>query len=147
MGDYSIYINTGGTPKDLYATVEGIDKVKLSGNPAVSRRVHDKRMISTTRLILNGCHPDDQITAERAIWGAESVAAQAYSSIKSGRTPDAYMTWFGAYSSGRKKRVRNNFKAIKDNVPGFTYGCGCDASQERHSNADGLYTGKYAFLL
>ena len=50
VGNYSIepsnffaYVGGDGTPKDLYATVEGVAKIRLFGDLAVSWHFHDIR--------------------------------------------------------------------------------------------------------
>ena len=139
------YIDADGTPKDLYATVEGIAKVKLSGHPAISRHVHDKRIKSKLEV---DCKFKQQQIVERAIRRAQDVATAAYSSLKSKTVPDAYKTWFGAYDSKRKRQVRANFGEVGDILQKFTYQCGCSAlSEEFYADRFGFYYGEYAFLL
>ena len=154
-GDYAIEpsnlftcINADGTPKDTRVTVEGIAKVKLSGNPAASRRVHEKRIKSKPRPKLKvHCEFKEQQIVEMAVWRALDAAAAAYSSLKPEKTPNAYKTWFGAYDSNRKQKVTANFKEMRDILPKFTYQCGCDGAEEQDADRFGFYFGEYAFLL
>jgi len=126
-GEYSIepsnlltYIDEDGTPKDFYATVGNIPKVKLSGNlPAPP--VHEKR------ANFNGCSADQQTQLNAAATNAQSYAKSTYtyiSGISNGTT--RYATWFGAYRTGRKNTVRNHFELINSNdFASFTYDCTC----------------------
>ena len=129
--------------------MEGIAKVKLSGDPAASRRVHDKRVKLKPRPKLKvNCEFKEQQIVEMAVWRARDAAAAAYSSLKLAGVPDAYKTWFGAYDVSRKQEVMANFKKMRDILPKFTYKCGCeDGLQEYYADRFGFYFSKYAFLL
>ena len=129
----------------MYGTVDEIVKIGLSGDPAVSRNVHDKRMALTLQLNLKNCHLLEKNAFTAAISGAQSTLSAASSSLE-WTTPDAYETWFGASKSSRKTKVKGNFKAVKKNISTYTYRCGCDSQKERDS-VGGIYNGKYTFPL
>ena len=126
-GEYSVepsklltYIDDDGTPKDFYATVGTIPKVKLSSVPPVSR-VHDKR------AGFNSCSSDQQSQIASAVGPAQAYAIEAYSYIAdiAGDTT-RYTTWFGAYDEDRRAAVENHFKLIGTrNLWGLTYDCTC----------------------
>jgi len=113
LGDYSIkplnlftYVEAGGTLKELYATVEDVVGVNLSGNLAVSR-AHDKRSTYA------GCSSSRQSQLSTDAANAQAYAGNTYSyvsGISSGTT--RYTTWFGAYTAPRKSTVQNHFQLI-----------------------------------
>ena len=143
-----LHTDADGIPKDTHTTVEGISEVELSGDPAISRRIHDKWIKSKSRPKLNvHCGHTEQQIVEMAVWRGRDAAAAAYSSPKLGGVPDAYKTWFGAYDLDRKQKVMTNFKEARDILPKFTYQCGCDGSHESRADKFGFYFGKYASLL
>ena len=127
-GDYSIepsnlftYVDTDGTPKDLHATVEDIVKVKLSGDLAVPRRVHNKRDFY-------GCSTEEQKILDIAIRVAEPQVEATLTYLKRMRgSTERYETWFGKYDEGRKDAVRTVFQRISDNTAfaALTYDCTC----------------------
>ena len=115
-----IYIGGDGTPKGLYATVEDIVEVKLSGNLAVSR-VQDKRATFVS------CSSTRRSQINVAASSAQTYASRAYSyiqSISSGTR--RYTTWFGAYTASRKSIVQDRFRLISGyRLSTFTYDCTC----------------------
>lgn len=142
-GDYSIepsnlftYVDADGAPRELYAAVEGIAKVKLSGNLPLSQHIHNRRTGYT------GCSAIQQAVINATAYAAQKIAAEAYAYIKnvSGPTP-RYTTWFGAYDPARKARVQSVLKRISKNTqfPKLTYHCDCD------KDAAGAYVRTYIF--
>ena len=124
-GDYSIEpsnlftcVDADGNPRDLYATVEAIAKIKLSGNLAVSRHTHGKR------ATFSGCSAVQQKEIKVATKAAQKAAAKAYSyvkkvNIKKPKPPKPrYTTWFGAYDATRLEKIRGIFKKVSK---GTTY--------------------------
>ena len=126
-GDYSIepsnlftYVDADGTPKSLYATVEDVAEVKLSGNLATPR-VHNKRASFVS------CSSTSQSQLSTAAANAQAYATDAFEYIKgiASGTP-RYTTWFGTYTQHRKDIVQDHFGKIRDNqFSGFTYSCTC----------------------
>ena len=129
-GDYSIepsdlftYVGADGTPRNLYATVEDVAGVKLSGNLAVSR-AHDKRASYAS------CSLSQQAQLMTAADNAQTYANGAFTYLKgiSLGTP-RYLTWFGSYVQHRKDIVQYNFGKIRSNkFSSFTYSCTCPDS-------------------
>jgi len=126
-GDYSIkpsnlftYVDPDGTPKNLYATVEDVAEVKLSGNLAVTR-VHDKRAGFLS------CSAPRWSQINTAITNAEDYAELAYSHLRGISTSTTrYNTWFGNYTASRKSTVENHFRLMDSNkFSSFTYDCYC----------------------
>jgi len=115
-----IYVGGDGTPKGLYAIVEDVAEVKLSGNLAAPR-IHDKR------ASFIGCTSARQSQLRTAISSAQTAANRAYSyiqSISSGTV--RYTTWFGTYTASRKSTVQNRFRLISSNLlSNFIYDCTC----------------------
>ena len=126
-GDYSVkplnlftYVDVGGTPKNLYATVEDIAEVKLSGNLVVSR-VDDKRDSYP------GCTADSRLVLAATAATAQEYVNEAYSYLKAilSGTP-RYSLWFGVYDVSRKSTVQDHFWHIGSNdFSSFTYNCNC----------------------
>ena len=116
------YVDEDGTPKDFYATVGNIPKVKLSGDLAArAPRDHDKR------ATFNGCTADQQSLLNTAAIDAQNYASSAFTAIQgtSSGTP-RYTTWFGAYNTGRKNTVQSHFGSINGNkFSSFAYDCTC----------------------
>ena len=115
-----VYVSDDGTPKGLYAIVEDVAKVKLSGDLAVSR-AHDKRATFVS------CSTARRSQINTAASSAESSASRAYSylqSISSGTL--RYTTWFGTYTASRKTIVQKNFGLLNGyKLSTFTYDCTC----------------------
>ena len=127
VGSYSIepsnlftYVDGEGLPKNLYATVEDITEVKLSGNLAVSRAYKKRATFAS-------CSWVEQTLTQTAVNNAQNYANSAYSYIQgiSGGTP-RYETWFGPYTDSRKSTVQDHFRLISSHsFSGFTYDCSC----------------------
>ena len=126
-GDYSIkpsnlftYIDADGTPKDLHATVEGIAKVRLSGDLTISWRVHNKR------ATFNNCSPEDEDDLKAAIESAHDLVTEAYKYLRriSSGTP-RYTAWFGTYRLNFKKAVEHTFEQMtaEDQFTRLSYTC------------------------
>jgi peptidyl-Lys metalloendopeptidase len=103
----------------LYATVEDVAEVKLSGNLAVSH-THDKR-----DLTFDNCewYQQDSI---RVIAGTTQVlAAAAYVYISGiSESTDRYKTWFGCYTDSNKDTVQDKLYWIsRYDFSSFTYDC------------------------
>ena len=131
-GSYSIepsslftYVDASGTPKNLYATVKDIARVKLSGNLAVSQ-LHHKRASFTN------CPSTSQSQLDIAASNAQKLATNAYSYIRGVVGPSGtprYRTWFGTYLPHRKDIVQYHFGKIRNNqFSSFTYSCTCPDS-------------------
>ena len=152
-GDYSIepsghftYIDAEGTPKDLYATVEGIAKIKLSDNLSASRAVHDKRLNWKMRSKpkFENCSPQRQRILELSIVAAKNTATKAYRAARRIKGPSAqYTTWFGTYDTKRKKTVVATFRKMKNYISKLTYECGC--GEDEDYNHSGLSACKHTF--
>lgn len=128
-GDYTIepsnlftYVDADSILKDLYATVEGVAEVTLSGNLAVPRS-RDKRASFT------GCSPENQSDLDIAASNAQKYATVAFEYLKPiwGLTgPPRYTTWFGTYTPHRKDIAQYHFGKIRNNqFSSFTYHCTC----------------------
>lgn len=127
-GDYSIkpsnlftYVDGDGTPKGLYATVEHIAKVKLSGDFVVPRHVRSKRAFV-------GCSDTQQMVVEAAIEAAKHRVEKSLIYLDSISAPTArYETWFGEYDEGRKETVRSSFQKMLQvaDFSSLTYDCTC----------------------
>ena len=126
-GDYTIkpsnlftYVDADGIPKNLYASVEGSAKVKLSGKLAVSRAHHK-------RATFNDCSSTQQSDIELAASNAQVYASEAsnyITGISSGT--ERYTTWFGTYDDSRKSTVQEHLSLINSrDFSSFTYNCTC----------------------
>jgi len=101
-----IYIDADGTLKDLYATIEDVTEVKISGNLVVSR-VHDKRATFVS------CSSSRRSQINTAVSNAQMSASGAYSYLQSTSSGTSrYTTWFGTYTASRKSIVQNHFRLI-----------------------------------
>lgn len=108
------------TLKNLYATVEDIAEVKLSGSLAAPR-AHNKR------ASFNGCSGNQQAQLITAAANAQAYASGSFTYLKgmSSGTP-RYTTWFGTYVQHRKDIVQNHFGLIRSHqFSSFTYYCTC----------------------
>ena len=108
-------------PKDLYATIEDVAEVNLSGTLAVSR-VHDKR------ANYNGCASHRQQAINYAAANAQNYASESYSYLLSMPTSLSgtrrYNTWFGTPYANDKYTAETIFKAISSHqFSNFTYDC------------------------
>ena len=130
------YVDVHGTPKDLYATVEDVAVVKLTGNLAVPR-------VNSKRATFNSCSPTAQSQLNTAATSAQTLAFNAYAyamAISSGTY--WYTRWFGAYDSSRLNTVRSHFELIVGHdFSTFTYDCSCTRSDWF------TYIGPYIFQL
>ena len=84
-GDYSIelfnlftYVDAGGPPKNLHATVEDVAGVRLS-HSLVPSRVYNKR------ADYHGCTVDHMLVLAAAAVGAQGYADEAYTYLKASR--------------------------------------------------------------
>jgi len=118
VGNYSIkpsnlftHVGVGGTPKEIYATVEEIAEVRLSGNLAVSR-VLDKR--ESARL---GCSDMRTVIINGVIEIAHIYVDGAIGFIDAMNRADPplrWTTWFGRGHSCRITRIRSVFWLMQD---------------------------------
>ena len=127
-GDYSIeplnlstYVDGDGALKDLYATVEDVAEVKLSGILAVSRHVYNKR--NSPRF--QGCSMSQESDLIGAALAVDFYAKQAYDYIKPlSRYTRRYLKWFGLYTNFRMEIVKGHFSKISENsFLNFVYVC------------------------
>jgi len=129
-GNYSIepsnlftYVGVGGTLKDLYAAVEDIAEVRLSGNLVVPRAL-DKRGT------MIGCSLYQELDIYLAALKAEIYAKNAccfLDSIDDRKPPPRHTRWFGKYTFLRKVKVQETFKRMIDYIFGtWSYNCSCD---------------------
>ena len=115
------YVDTDGTLKDLYATVQDFAKIKLSGNLAVSR-THDKRISYVS------CTSAEKALIKKAAASAQTYASKAYDAMQSiTSSTRRYKTWFGTYTSARHSLVQGHFWLIGSHkFSDFTYDCTCN---------------------
>ena len=127
-GDYSIepsnlftYVDGDGALKDLYATVEDVAKVKLSGILAVSRHVYDKRNLPR----FQHCSWDEARDITSAAMGADDYAEDSYNHIERLWTGSVrYLTWFGFLTEPRRATALDHFRKIRGRpTVNFTYVC------------------------
>ena len=126
-GDYSIdpsnlftHIDSDGTPKALHATVEGIAKVKLSGDLTVSRHAHDKRILS------NGCSAEEEKKLHDAAVAAGYLINKSLYYLNKSSGKARYKAWFGRPDRTRKDHVKSVFTNMREkaNILKVTYECG-----------------------
>jgi hypothetical protein len=101
----------------LYATVEGVVEVKLSGNLAVSR-AHDKREA------FSRCSLPRQLELEGAIGRVQVYIEEAITQLNPlGNTQ--YTTWFGCWEPLRGTVVHAYLELMRDRFQPstFTYDC------------------------
>ena len=136
-GDYPIeppnpftYVDADDTPKDLYATAEGIAKVKLPGSLAVPRSIHDKRVLLGPKI--QECAKSDKVDIRAAIREAEEDLASAYSSVRNlklgdaGLDTDLFERWFGTYTDGGRSTVKGILSSMKRTVRFSSYTIRCE---------------------
>ena len=125
-GDYSIepsrrftYVDADGTPRDLYATIEDIAKVKLSGNLATPWHVHEKRTVWL------GCSSKEKAMIRAAYTKAKEYATEAAGYLEGiSAGTNRYETWFGAYHPVRKAIVQEHFEKVRDSrFRKYTFDC------------------------
>ena len=116
------YVDAGGAPKNLRATIEDVAEVKLSGNLAVSR-VHHKR----DGAKFSQCSDSQQTQINTAVPNAQAYASNAFGYLAAATQGTArYTTWFGVYSTPRRDIVQSHFSSIKTNqFSSYTYNCNC----------------------
>ena len=127
-GDYSIepsnlftYVDGDGALKDLYATVEDIAEVKLSGILAVSRHVYDK--CNSPRF--QDCSWDEERDITSAAIKADTYAEESYNYLEHIWSDSVrYFRWFGWFAEHRWKILLEHFRKIKDGpTVNFIYIC------------------------
>ena len=130
VGDYSIepsnffaYVDGDGTPKDLCATVEGIAKLRLSGDLAVSPHIHDKRQGSFL-----GCEKRERAVLRARRDSAHTAIVNAYGYtrlIPWDLTTARLFTWFGDYSHRRRLVVEHTLwrMSARDQFTRLNYHC------------------------
>ena len=114
------YVDAGDTIKNLYAAIEDVAEVKLSGNLAVSRRFYDKREATD----LFGCTRDQLSGLRYTADSTDIYAKEAYEYL---RTVSASTRrseyWFGPYAP-RMDLVKGHFEKISSNkFSSFGYVC------------------------
>ena len=139
------YIDADGTPKDLYATVGDIAKVKLSGNLGVSGRVHNRR-----NPVFH-CQRGDRQLLERAIDRVHELSHDILpylDTITSRRTvTQSYRLWFGRYYRPLWQDIRHTYEAISNQnlFDGVSFSCLKQHRQRRTGPTTAIYFGKYIF--
>ena len=116
-------IDADGTREDLYATAEGIAKINLPGDLAVSRSLHDRRA-----LFVGGCSEEREDMILDTADVAQEILFEAYDHIYRMRTPtDRYKTWFGSYTPNRGRKVKDIIWWSKvTQLSSFRFNCTCD---------------------
>lgn len=135
------YVGADGTPEGLYATPEGINKVRLSGDSAVPRSVHDKRASYVS------CSHDQQEEIRKTIPVAQNSALMAYYHIyKMGTPTERYVRWFGFQDPHRREKTQRILGWVSaTDFSSFQFNCTCDyAVVEKGTEA---YTRMYIFRL
>ena len=127
-GGYSIkpsnlftYVGAGGTLKNLYAAIEGVAEVKLSGDLAISRRAYGRR----EGIVFTDCTwGEAESIFEAAVWGDDYIQdAYFYLEPITSATP-RYTYWFGPYTQPRKETVLDIFKRLfLNSLQSFHYIC------------------------
>ena len=137
--------HVNGTPKHLYATVDGVAKVKLSGDLAVSRLVHAKRDDK-----FPGCTRREKGWIRAAGSVAHILITEAYEYVKHipdvpapENLPARYITWFGPYRFGRRLVVQGSLglMSAEDQFTRLTYHCLRACRDKRW----GAYVSAYTF--
>ena len=128
------YVDADGRPKDLYATVEGIAKVKLPGDLATSRRIHNKRDNSYI-----DCSPVQQEEIVMAGGSAQMIVEEAYtymSHVTFGS--ERYEKWFGPYEDHNRDIILETFQNIWQNTDflSYTYDCSTCEKTKNHIVGD-----------
>ena len=159
-GDYSIqpsnlftYVDADGTPKDFYATVEGINKVNLSRDLAAEKtapkhKLWGKKITKPKKATgpkhggkaakFHSCPSHREIEILSIAKEAEKLIAKtyAYTSKKLGRkaTP-RYTIWYGAYDKTRMGKVKDHWKMMSRNpetrLSTLEYSCACDEREKK----------------
>jgi len=129
-GNYSIkpsnlftYVGVNGTPEDLYAAVEDIAEVRLSGNHVVSR-VLDRRAGDVQH-----CSMDQRLQISAAVIQAYLMARDAVkfiNTINYFNPPPRWITWFGQFNACKRIYVRRVYELmISFGFAHFNYDCSC----------------------
>ena len=146
-GDYSFepsnlfaYIDGDGTPKELPATVEGIAKVNLSGDLAVSPPAAEKPPTFAN------CTKTQQAKLRAAGEAAHPLIVEAYNYLLTMRgRAERYTNWFGPHDLDRWKVVEKTLRQMSasDQFTRLKYICGTNCS---HLESDTvLYVSAYIF--
>jgi len=131
VGNYSIkpsnlftHVDVDGSPKDLYATVEDIAEVRLSGNLIASR------VLNRRTGVVSGCTEDQSSEIHSAIYEADFLitgAIRFLDNMNQNNPPSRWTTWFGVLQPCRKIFVRNVFTLMEQfGLINFNYDCGCN---------------------
>jgi len=131
-GNYSIkpsnlftYVDVGGSPRDLNATVGDIAEIRLSGNLIVPR-VLDRRAIK-----LNHCsqsQKSDLVAAIREAFRLLVNAIQFLDHMNQANPPPRWTTWFGPFMPCKKDFIRSVFVSMISDAgfQKFNYDCSCN---------------------
>ena len=132
-GDYSIeplnlftYVDGDGALKDLYATVEGVAEVKLSGILAVSRRGDDPVPLPPTPKVpkFQDCTVAQEVALTALALEAEEWVASAIEHLEFNSFSLRYHRWFGLKQSDRWKSVLKHYAEIfASSIPQYNYIC------------------------
>ena len=122
VGDYSIepsnlftYVDTDGALKNLYATVEDVAKVRLSGILAISRRNEDDPPEGELPTVPNfyDCTIEQEVILSAAYLLAEKYVLVAFKYIQARTTITVrWYHWFGLNIPRRREVALNIFKMI-----------------------------------
>ena len=110
----------------MHATVEGVAKVKLSGDLVTRRQVHDKRFGSGSKPKFAHCSPVKKQMIKEAVKDAQGALEEAIAQIDSEDHGTSFTTWFGRVPD-LSYIVRKNlegFKILLD-FSGYTFDCNC----------------------
>ena len=132
-GNYTItpsnfftYVDADGALKDLYATVDGVAKVELFSELAVSRHVHDKRATFAF------CYPGERDDILAAADAAQDIVDATYDYVEAlSKRTDRFKTWFGPFDATSKSVVLGFFQEVRNEFPFLylTYNCSCEYNQ------------------
>ncbi|KAJ3548999.1 hypothetical protein NMY22_g1045 [Coprinellus aureogranulatus] len=136
---YNLTITGDGTyevePTNLFHVVDGsgeISSVRAKASKIyrslVSGRLAKARKVTTPqrRALYMGCSAAQQSALVSAAAAAQSYASNTKNYLSGiSSSTDRYVTWFGTYTSTRKRTVQAIFNAVSTNVfSSFTYDCG-----------------------
>ncbi|KAJ3516853.1 hypothetical protein NMY22_g14110 [Coprinellus aureogranulatus] len=137
---YNLTITGDGTyevePTNLFHVVDGSGeissvraKVSKIYRSLVSGRLAKARRVTTPqrRALYMGCSAAQQSALVSAAAAAQSYASNTRNYLSGiSSSTDRYATWFGTYTSTRKRTVQAIFNAVSTNVfSSFTYDCTC----------------------
>lgn len=137
-GDYSIgpsnvftYVDGDGSLKDLYASVEGIAEVKVSGDRLAAHlplrgRGKDKDMSVT----FDRCSDKEQAILTAAAEVADRLIAETYTYVQDlNDSTVRYTTWYGAHNENRMTLLRWQWRSMTENpktrLSALAYICDC----------------------